>query len=308
MSSKKSCIQIYRLVEAVFPAASSLRRRIFIGATHPWGLATPLTFKFLVGEFVHLSSLFELLYFIRSLRHQKYKFKIFRGHQVQIHIIQGSENQIQIRIFQGVRAPNTNTHYSGVREPNTNTHFSGDPRTKYKYAFFRGSKHQIQIHIIQRVRAPNKNTHYSGDPSTKWKYTLFRGSEHQIQIHIIQGSENQIQIRIFQGVRAPNTNTHFSGGPSTKYKYTLFRGSEHQIQIHIIQGVRAPDWRSSLPPGAPPGPLQLKIRRDWWEQSNLQLLHVILTFHLYNNMMFIGLITSSFLRCNICTTPITYFF
>ena len=165
MSSKKSCIQIYRLVEAVFPAASSLRRRIFIGATHPWGLGTPLTLKFLVGEFVHLSSLFELLYFIRSLRHH-------------IQNIQG--------------APSTNTHYLGVRTPNTNTHFSGGPSTKYKYTLFRGSKnqikihifqgvqHQIQVHIIQGVRAPNENTHYSGDPSTKYKYTFFRGSEHQI--------------------------------------------------------------------------------------------------------------------------------
>ena len=137
-SPNKSCIQIYRLVEAVFPAASSLRRRIFIGATHPWGLGTPLTLKFLVGEFVHLSSLFELLYYICSLRHQP-------SHEIFLAL-----------------STNTNSKYSGGTKYKY-TLFRG-PSTKYKYAFFRGSEHQIQIHIIQGVQKPNKNTHFSGGP------------------------------------------------------------------------------------------------------------------------------------------------
>ena len=112
-----------------------------------------MTFKFLFGEFVHLSSLFELLYYFRSLRHQPL-------HEMFLAL-----------------STNTNSKYSGGTKYKY-TLFRG-PSTKYKYAFFRGSEHQIQIHIfqgvqhqiqvhiIQGVRAPNKNTHYSGDPSTR---------------------------------------------------------------------------------------------------------------------------------------------
>ena len=149
-----------------------------------------MTFKFLVGEFVHLSSLFELLYYIRSLRHQPLHeiflalstntySKYSGGTKYKYTLIRGSEHQIQIHIIQGVRAPNTNTHYSWVRAPIINTHFSGGPSTKYKYILFRGSKNQRKIHIIQGIQEPNKSTHFSGGPT-------------------------------------PNTNTHYSGGPRTK--------------------------------------------------------------------------------------------